>query len=869
MKRTKHLAAAAVMMCLILTGRPDGIRAETNLNMQMTALPAGVSIHQLDNGLQVLLIENPGLPMTGVNVVVKTGSAYESFSSSGMSHMLEHLLFNGTETRTQKELYDQVDLIGGYNNANTGTFHTNYMMVTPAENIRKGMEIQADMLFKSILPEEKFEKEKGIVLEEIARSLENANEQMERNIQSVLYPNHALSLPTLGTYATIQFMKRDEVYAYYKNHYVPNNMIMSVVGNFKTESMLKQIKEIYGVAQPRGVAQPLMANWVTGFEKPSQPRLKPGSLYHRSYKGDKPVLQLFYGLPSEWQDSHFTLFDEILKNVTDGLKEKLAGRYPDIERKLTYETRRSPENNFLQISMILDDAKQVGKTADDINTTLGLFRFSLNNETVQNLATQTRTTFLKNIEKPHMFGIFNAHQFAVGGIESVLASYATGDYPQAAKEISSYKPDLRVTVLQYPATAESADAQIAESKAEIKTDTQSGITIIADQNPASDLLAIHFMIMHKAQFEQQFGKDAAKILHDCLGQRLESEKNQKITKQFGLTYTVNDNPFIPMDNIYLHPDFSYIRVEGLADDIPGVVGFLKEQLTNFTPTEDEFNKAFAKSQRPMMGMGSSKTGQLFEDTYTAEIYEADKYGENSKVLTYESLVKFADDFFNPANMIVSVVSPASAAQIFDLFSWDAVPAAMVIKDKAAYERPLKLHTVPVVKELSGDGERSYLFWGFSAEVDKADKPALQALGLLLADKIVFEVREKQGRAYRMRAGLDLVNDRVLFYMNLGTRPENIDPLLAQVAGFFTEGVVNSFNEFDLEKSINMYLGRMMFRRLSSINKAFYLAQSQYFFKDLSYDSQFLSDLKQVKLADVKRVAKTYMKADNPVTVIVR
>ncbi len=453
MKQTKHLAVAAVMMCLILTGMPDGIRAETNLNMQMTALPAGVSIHQLDNGLQVLLIENPGLPMTGVNVVVKTGSAYESFSSSGMSHMLEHLLFNGTETKTQKELYDQVDLIGGYNNANTGTFHTNYMMVTPAENIRKGMEIQADMLFKSILPEEKFEKEKGIVLEEIARSLENANEQMERNIQSVLYPNHALSLPTLGTYATIQSMKRDEVYVYYKNHYVPNNMIMSVVGNFKTESMLKQIKEIYGVAQPRGVAQPLMANWVTGFEKPSQPRLKPGSLYHRSYKGDKPVLQLFYGLPSEWQDSHFTLFDEILKNVTDGLKEKLAGRYPDIERKLTYETRRSPENNFLQISMILDDAKQVGKTADDINTTLGLFRFSLNNETVQNLATQTRTTFLKNIEKPHMFGIFNAHQFAVGGIESVLASYATGDYPQAAKEISSYKPDLRVTVLQYPAAA--------------------------------------------------------------------------------------------------------------------------------------------------------------------------------------------------------------------------------------------------------------------------------------------------------------------------------------------------------------------------------------------------------------------------------
>src|SRR3990172_8580073 len=97
----------------------------------------------------------------GVNVVVKVGSAYETFSTSGMSHMLEHLLFNGTTTRSQKQLYDDVDRIGGYNNAHTDNFYTDFMMVTPTENIRKGMEIQADMLFNSTLPVEKFEKEKG------------------------------------------------------------------------------------------------------------------------------------------------------------------------------------------------------------------------------------------------------------------------------------------------------------------------------------------------------------------------------------------------------------------------------------------------------------------------------------------------------------------------------------------------------------------------------------------------------------------------------------------------------------------------------------------------------------------------------------
>ena len=59
----------------------------------------------------------------------------------------------------------------------------------------------------------------------------------------------------------------------------------------------------------------------------------------------------------------------------------------------------------------------------------------------------------------------------------------------------------------------------------------------------------------------------------------------------GFTFTVNDNPMIPMDDIYLHPDFGYIRVEGLADDLPGAIKFLNTQMKDFIPTEDEFKKA--------------------------------------------------------------------------------------------------------------------------------------------------------------------------------------------------------------------------------------------------------------------------------------
>ncbi len=140
--------------------------------------------------------------------------------------------------------------------------------------------------------------------------------------------------------------------------------------------------------------------------------------------------------------------------------------------------------------------------------------------------------------------------------------------------------------------------------------------------------------------------------------------------------------------------------------------------------------------------------------------------------------------------------------IIDLLDTGKVKSTRFTLDKALlFEEAAK----SIKEELKEGGERSFLFWGFVTKVEKKDKPALKALDLLLSDRIIFDVREKQGRAYRMRAGTDLIGDHALFYINLGTRPANIEPLLPQILGFFDQKVVESFTEYDLEKSLNMYI----------------------------------------------------------------
>ncbi len=872
-KRVRIFSSAFVMAILIIAMPIQNISAqpktvETAQTKIVPSLPKGVSIYQLDNGMQVLLIENPALPMVGANVIVKVGSAYESFSTSGMSHMLEHLLFNGTTTRIQKQLYDDVDRIGGYNNASTTEYYTNYMMVTPTENIKRGMEIQADMLFNSILPNEKFEKEKGIVLEEISKSLVNPSEQFERNTISVLYKGHALSLSTLGTYSTIQGMKRDDVNSFYKNYYVPNNMILSVIGNFQTKPMLAAIKEIYGKANAGEVKYSSNPEWAIGFEAPKI-FADANNVFNRFYDGEEKIAQFFFEMPLKGSQEYFQLMSIVLDKNKDAVQTALKSEFAQNIKSVKLGTRLTPLKNYLEVTVVLTSEIDLKSFASSLSAKIGNLNFAMPLEDVKYEATKAKTEFVKNIEKPHMFGIYNSSAIVHNGIEAVISSFNGNEYFNAAKELALLKINSKpVTLLQTPSVKTVKEDVGPVNNVKQFKDDSTGKNLIVVQNEVSNLLAIHYLVKHKTIYESKYGKDASKILHDCLDQRLKTPESQKLSSQFGFTFTVNDNPMIPMDDIYLHPDFGYIRVEGLADDLPGALNFINKAFKDFVPTEAEFKKSQEKFKNMgMMMMGGDKAKKLFDAEYKALLFEPVNFNSSQPTLTFETIQAFAKEYFQPSNMIISVVSPGTPETINTLLG--SLNYSPIKEEPAVYTPTYATKLKPETIDKPGGGERSYLFYGFINEIDVKDAPAVQAMSLILSDNIVFDIREKQGMAYGMSAGIEIIKNKALFFINQGTRPQNVEKLAPQYPGFFTSKVIDTLSQSTLEKSINMYLGKMMFRRLSSINQAFYLGTSSYFYNDINYDKQFLESLKNVKLADVKAAAKKYLIINNPMMLIVR
>ncbi|MCB0749196.1 MAG: insulinase family protein, partial [Ignavibacteriae bacterium] len=662
------------------------------------------------------------------------------------------------------------------------------------------------MLFNSVMPEDKFEKEKGIVLEEIAKSFGNVNDQIERNILPIIYKGHALSLSTLGTYETIKNMNRDDVYEFYKNFYVPNNMIISVIGSFNSKEMLENIKEIYGKAKPGVVKEANTYGLNIAFENvPSLDNEQ--NVYHRFYSGNNTQLQLFFELPTPKNLEFYDVLNLVLENQSETIKNELNQKFENAIDGIEFKTREYKVKSFLQVTATLNSENNINSIKDSLISKLGIVNFKLSPETVKTEEIKARTSFLQNTEKPHMFGIYNADLFAQYGMESILASYSGKGYDAAAEEVTqiSITRDPLI-IVQHPNLLSSENDIIENQLPKLFENKNGGATVIAKESKGSDILAIHYLIKNKAAYEEKYGKDAAKILHDIFGDRMNQPEVQKQSAKYGFTFTVNDNPFIPMDNIYLSPEFGYIRVEGLGDNIKNSISYLNEQMIAFIPTEDEFMTATGKSKMPSM-MGHGNMAKLLFDNKVNEIvYEEEKFKENKTPLSYENLLEFAKFYFQPSNMIISVVSKETPESINTYFANFAKPIPEGTIDNPAFVKEFKEISQPINVNLEGGGEQSYLYYGFQKNIDKNDEAALQVLSLLLSDKIVFDIREKQGMAYRIRAGIDVVNDKAMFNINMGTRPENIDKLIPQLPNFFTKKYLGTVSEDEVTKSVNMYLG---------------------------------------------------------------
>jgi len=297
---------------------------------------------KLKNGMTIIHESRP-LPVVSLSITNRFGGAYENSKIKGIAHVIEHLLFTGTKTRTHEQISREIEKKGGHLNAFTAQQVTSFWFKLPSEHIFSGLDILTDMLNNPAFPKEKFEKEKRVIIEEIKMYHDNprmaAMEQIEKN----LYDKPFGEL-IIGSKETVSAIDRNFLMEFYKQMYNPKNFIVTIVGK----------------ADFKKVCEYLEKNFASTKETPKLPPIKKLNKETTEERADQDQAHLVFAihapLPSDKKYYDLAVLDAYLAN---GMSSKLFLEIRE-KRGLAYAIKSDidAETNYSHYTIYVGTTKE-------------------------------------------------------------------------------------------------------------------------------------------------------------------------------------------------------------------------------------------------------------------------------------------------------------------------------------------------------------------------------------------------------------------------------------------------------------------------------------------------------------------------------
>jgi predicted Zn-dependent peptidase len=197
----------------------------------------------LSNGLTIIGEHNPQAQSFAAGYFVNTGSRDETPEIAGVSHFLEHMMFKGTPKRNPDDINREFDEMGANYNAYTSEERTVYYGAVLAERGHKLIDLLSDMM-RPALRDEDFTMEKNVILEEIAMYEDRPNFKVFEIANEKFYNGHPIGNSVLGSADSIKNLQRDQMNTYFESRYAPNNMILTIAGNYEWQSVLDQVETL-------------------------------------------------------------------------------------------------------------------------------------------------------------------------------------------------------------------------------------------------------------------------------------------------------------------------------------------------------------------------------------------------------------------------------------------------------------------------------------------------------------------------------------------------------------------------------------------------------------------------------------------------
>ncbi|GJL85850.1 MAG: peptidase M16 [Micavibrio sp.] len=228
---------------------------------------------KLPGGLRVVTDSVPGVHTVALGVWVGVGTRHEDMINNGVAHLTEHMIFKGTEKRNAQEIVEVIENVGGNVNAYTSREVTSYHIHLLKDDLGLALEVLADIVQNSTMPEEELEKERHVVLQEIGMCNDTPDDVIFDNYYETAYPDQAIGAPILGKADIVGSMSREVLMDYVRRFYTPGRMVVSAAGAVDHDAFVAQVGELFS-SLPPDIRQGKVAAYYEGGEDRKEKELE-------------------------------------------------------------------------------------------------------------------------------------------------------------------------------------------------------------------------------------------------------------------------------------------------------------------------------------------------------------------------------------------------------------------------------------------------------------------------------------------------------------------------------------------------------------------------------------------------------------------
>jgi len=855
----------------------------------------------LSNGLKVLTKELHAAPVVTVWTLYRAGSRNERPGATGISHVLEHMLFRSTKAMKTGEIDRLIQLAGGRHNAYTSYDYTAYHITLPSDRLETALRIESDRMLNCALDSDELKTELGVVLSELQGRLNEPEELLEASTRATAFLTHPYRNPIIGWKADVESLTQGAVLDYYRTYYQPNNAVLVIVGDIQTEATLDLVRRYFD-GLPKGPAPPpVLAR---------EPARKGERRVVVKGAGSTAYLQVFFDTPAAGHPDNYalTVLDGILTNgkssrlhkalVETDLVASLSSDYAPRKEPgwfALYATARNGvshqriEDSLLQA---LERIRAEGVTDRELQKAVNQVRADLTMEygSVSGLARAIGQLEMTSSYREFGHVLDRIRQVTADEVRRAALTYfdadrrtvgwfvpeggPTGPQTPTGGRGSVHRALARPTALDMPGAGSPQAAPTVGANAKVlRYVFPNGLTLIAAENRVAKSLAIKGYVLAGPVQDPPGKSGLATLTAELVTRGTATRSADDLAEGFeflGATASIR-----------AERETVGITAQMLTEHFDLVLAYLAECLRSPAFPADEVAKAVrqlsGRLDRELEDPKAVARRALFAHLFPpSHPLHRDPTGRRGDVdsIAREDVANFHAGFYSPERTVLVVAGDRTPEEIRAAVGrafGDWKPAA--VSSPPRRPMPTVASTTRQTITLPGKSEAIVMLGGNGVTRDDPEYYAAFLANRILGgselnSRLMKALRQDGGMTYGVYSYFHPVLGERPWVVSLQTGPAMVDraisAILAEVNWLRDHGVTTE----ELEESRAAAIGSLVLSMEDQMGMAFVLRDTELFGLGIDFPFRFPADLRSVTPAAAQAAARKFMHPDRLVQVVV-